>query len=386
MKILAIETSCDETAVSILECSGDATTPRFSVLGTGLYSQASKHAEYGGVYPNLAKREHQQNLVPMLTLSLKELNADIRNPEKAGDPEALKKILAREDALLEQLETYLKEHPGNPGIDAVAVTQGPGLEPALWVGLNFGKALSAAWGVPLIPVNHMEGHVVSVLTEHPDVSFPAVALLVSGGHTELQVVRTWGSYELLGETRDDAVGEAFDKVARLLGLPYPGGPEISRLAADARAGNVKAPFSLPRPMLLSDDYDFSYAGLKTAVLYKVKELGTLTDEQKKEIAREFEDAAVEVLVKKTEKALQETGAHTLIVGGGVIANTYLREELSAMLSRYSGTRLLLPTRELATDNAVMIGVAGYIAYVKKPDAFGVFSPEQTLPALGTMRL
>ncbi len=385
MKLLAIETSCDETAVSVLSCSGDARAPQCTVLGTGLYSQASKHAEFGGVYPNLAKREHQHNLVPMLEIALKELNTDVRNTQKT-DTESLKKILEREGQLLDELNAYLVQHPENPGLDAIAVTQGPGLEPALWVGLNFAKALSVAWQIPLIPVNHMEGHIVSVLTENNDVTFPAVALLVSGGHTELQLVRDWGSYELLGQTRDDAVGEAFDKVARLLNLPYPGGPEISRLAAEARASSLKAPFSLPRPMLHSDDYDFSYAGLKTAVLYKAKELGTLSETQKKEVAREFEDAAIEVLIEKTKKALSATDARTLIVGGGVIANAYLRNELTAMLSEFPDVHLLLPTRELSTDNAVMIGIAGYIACKKDPASFGVFAPDQTLRAHGTLRL
>ena len=401
MKILAIETSCDETAVSILECSGEAHLPSCTVLGTGLYSQASKHAQYGGVYPNLAKREHQQNLIPMLRIALEESDLNnsktkTQNTKEVGSISLIEKILEREQDLLEHCKTYFAEYPHNPGIEAVAVTQGPGLEPALWVGLNFGKALSAFWNVPLIPVNHMEGHIVSVLINKNDhskskiqntkINFPAIALLVSGGHTELQLVSGWGSYKLLGQTRDDAVGEAFDKVARLLDLPYPGGPEISRLAAQARTENIKAPFTLPRPMISSDDFDFSYAGLKTAVLYKVKEIGTLSDQQKKEIAREFEDASIEVLVAKTKKALKTTGAKTLIVGGGVVANTYLRDELTRMLSEFPDVSALFPTRELSTDNAVMIGVAGYIALKKNPDHFSVFSPDQTLRANGTLKL
>lgn len=405
MKILSIETSCDETAVSVLECSGDARTPQCTVLGTGLYSQASKHAAFGGVYPNLAKREHQQNLIPMMKIALESsfgsTKSEARNPKEFQNLKNIEKMLEREGQLLEELSAYLTKYPENPGLDAIAVTQGPGLEPALWVGLNFAKALSCAWQIPLIPVNHMEGHIVSVLLhgnenqkpeiQNPSVRFPAVALLVSGGHTELQLVRDWGSYELLGQTRDDAVGEAFDKVARLLDLPYPGGPEVSRLASEARStknqtSNTNEIGKFPRPMLHSNDYDFSYAGLKTAVLYKTKELGALSETQKKEIAREFEDAAVDVLVQKTKKALSATGAHTLIVGGGVIANTYLRDELTAMLLGFPGVRMLLPSRELSTDNAVMIGIAGYIAYKKDPVSFGVFSPDQTLRANGTLRL
>ncbi len=387
MRILAIETSCDETAVSVLECNGTAEQPTVSVLGTGLYSQISTHAQYGGVFPALAKREHQLNLVPMLTVALKELNEPSRIAEKTHDTAQLTNILAREEELLKHLLHYLAEHPENPGIDAIAVTQGPGLEPALWVGLNFAKALSYAWQVPLIPVNHMEGHVVSILTEQPHVQFPALALLVSGGHTELQLVHTWGTYELLGQTRDDAVGEAFDKVARLLGLPYPGGPALSGLAQEAREQGERAPFAFPRPMLHANNYDFSFAGLKTAVLYKTRELGALSQQQKREIAREFEDAVTDVLLAKTRTALTNTNAQTLIIGGGVSANTYLREQLTAMLAdAFPNTTLLLPTRELSTDNAVMIGIAGYIAYTKNPTACEIFTPDTILRADGTLRL
>ncbi len=390
MKILAIETSCDETAVSILECSGDAHKPSCAVLGTGLYSQVAKHAQFGGVYPNVAKREHQLNLVPMLALALEQSglpvsSGNVENNEKFA---TLTPMLNREPELLPQLIDFFTHHPTNPGFDAIAVTQGPGLEPALWVGINFAKALSFFWNIPLVPINHMEGHILSVFSEAHDVRFPAVALLVSGGHTELILVHDWGTYELIGQTRDDAVGEAFDKVARLLGLPYPGGPQISRLAQESRTESVVPSVHLPRPMIDSPDFDFSFAGLKTAVLYAVKKLGTLSDVQKKEIALEFENAAVEVLVSKTQKALAHYNAPTLIIGGGVVANTYLREEMKKMLStEFPDVALLLPTHELSTDNAVMIGIAGYIAYEKNPDHYGVFSPEHNdLRARGTLRL
>lgn len=399
MKILAIETSCDETAVSVLECEGDAKNPQCKVLGTGLYSQASKHAEYGGVYPNLAKREHQQNLVPMLRIALDSVSpkSEVQSPN--GEKiQKIEEILDREPELLEQLKDFLSKND-KPNIDAIAVTQGPGLEPALWVGINFAKALSFAWNIPLVPVNHMEGHIVSVLTngegpntkqQVPNIEFPAVALLVSGGHTELQLVKDWGEYELLGQTRDDAVGEAFDKVARLLDLPYPGGPQISKLAQKAREANsansANEAVVFPRPMINTDDFDFSFSGLKTAVLYFVKEAGELDEEKKEQIAREFEDAAVEVLISKTKKALEKAGAKTLIVGGGVIANNFLREQLEKMLSDFPAVKFLLPTRELSTDNAVMIGIAGYIKYKKSADQFSVFTPDQELRAHGTLRL
>ena len=249
----------------------------------------------------------------------------------------------------------------------------------------------------------MEGHVFSVLTNGKEISndksqisnkesvtieFPALALLVSGGHTELQLVRDWLSYERLGETRDDAIGEAFDKVARLLGLPYPGGPEISKLASIARAENSNTyTITLPRPMIKSNDYDFSYAGLKTAVLYAIKEHGDMDDTYKKEMARAFEDAAIDVVCAKSEKALAEYLPKTFITGGGVIGNTYLRERLTTLIqTKFPETKILFPTRELSTDNAVMIGMAGYLRYEKTPHTYGVYNQSQTLAASGTLRL
>ena len=399
MRILAIETSCDETAVSILECSGGFEAPNFKVLGTGLYSQAHLHEKYGGVFPALAKREHQKNLVPLLKVALGEagsMNHESRIENLDSCFVILDSILEHESELKTQLIEYFSQNPSVPDIDAITVTQGPGLEPALWVGINFAKALSFVWQKPLIPVNHMEGHILSVLIKQDSSSqlpaspilFPAIALLVSGGHTELQLVHDWLSYKRLGETRDDAVGEAFDKVARLLGLPYPGGPQISKLAAEARTTDSNTyTITLPRPMIKSDDYDFSYAGLKTAVLYATKEHGEMDDLYKKEMSREFENAAVDVLIAKTAKALDEYTPRTLIVGGGVIGNVYLREQLTKLIQdKAPDTALLLPTKELSTDNAVMIGIAGYLRYEKTPDMYGVFDPSQTLKASGTLRL
>ena len=321
MRILGIETSCDETAICVLECDGGAEKPTFKVLANALYSQAKLHAEFGGVFPMLAKREHLKNL-----------------------PVLLKKVL---------------EKVGENKIDAIAVTVGPGLEPALWTGVNFSEELGKKWQVPVIPTNHMEGHIAAVLTQG-EVKFPALALLISGGHTELVLAKKWGEYEVLGQTRDDAVGEAFDKVARILGLPYPGGPEISRLAKEARRVSLAAPFSLPRPMLKSDDYDFSFSGLKTAVLYSVKKIPELTAEVKMAVAREFEDAAAEVLVSKTRKALEQFGTPTLILGGGVSANTFIRESFKKLVEEFPETTLLVPDPSMSTDNAVMIAMASYL--------------------------
>ncbi|MDB5194342.1 MAG: hypothetical protein JWN50_356 [Parcubacteria group bacterium] len=347
VKILAIETSCDETAVAVLECSGGLESPSFKVLGNSLLSQIEIHKEFGGVVPMLAKREHEKNLPVLLEKTLAEAGLDLENPD----------------------------------INLIAVTSGPGLEPALWAGIAFAEGLGKRLSKPVLPVNHMEGHILSVLykgakSPSQTLEFPALALLVSGGHTEIVWVRNFGEYEILGQTRDDAVGEAFDKVARILGLPYPGGPEIARLASVSRkriAVNRDFPDAVreratgirfPLPMLHSKDLDFSYSGLKTAVLYKTKELGTMSEETREDIARAFEDAAIGILVEKTRMALEANEAKSLIVGGGVSANTYLQSELKKLMENFPETSLLFPERTLTTDNAVMIGIAAYIEYEK----------------------
>lgn len=394
MKILAIETSCDETAVALLACEGTVEAPDITVIKQALFSQAKDHVAYGGVFPTLAKREHAKNLVPLFL----EATESLRNGTDARgmiDPEkekVLREMLSREGELVDFFMEHIALLP-RPDIDAIAVTQGPGLEPALWVGISFAKALSYLWDVPLVPVDHMEGHVYSVLVNgvdsqklkvksHKQIQYPALALLVSGGHTELVLAEKPLLYKKLGETRDDAVGEAFDKVARLLGLPYPGGPEISRLAQIARnkfqipnfkfqtkskfqISNPEHGIRFPRPMITSDNFDFSYAGLKTAVLYKVRELGELSDEQKEVIAREFEEAAIDVLVAKTKKALETFGAKTLIVGGGVAANDYLREHIAMLAEDFPETTLLISDKSLSVDNAIMIGIAGYLLSLKQ---------------------
>ncbi|HVM58859.1 MAG TPA: tRNA (adenosine(37)-N6)-threonylcarbamoyltransferase complex transferase subunit TsaD, partial [Candidatus Paceibacterota bacterium] len=337
MRILAIETSCDETAIAILEAEGTESSARFTVLGNALLSQIDIHKEYGGVFPALAKREHAKNLVPILEAALEEaelLHEDTQEiPHEVHDAAA--KLLEREPGLDEAFLEFVKECEP-PQIDAIAVTAGPGLEPALWVGINFAKALALVWNKPLVAVNHMEGHVFAALArdkgeefEIKNVPLPVLALLISGGHTELVVMKDWLSYELVGQTLDDAVGEAFDKVARTLGLPYPGGPEISKLAEALRttdpdpvSGNLETPFSLPRPMMHDNTCDFSFSGLKTAVLYLVKDRG-LSDEEKTRLAYEFENAVAEVLWKKTSRALEKTGARSLVIGGGVSANTHI---------------------------------------------------------------
>ncbi|MDP3727015.1 MAG: tRNA (adenosine(37)-N6)-threonylcarbamoyltransferase complex transferase subunit TsaD, partial [bacterium] len=338
MRILGIETSCDESAVAVLDIAGPAAKPRVKVLANVVASQVKLHAKFGGVVPNLAKREHQRNLVPVLLMALKEAglldkakmkkqkvkmqgkNQNILSPIRS----MLSAILEREPDLFARMVSKITALPV-PKIDAIAVTVGPGLAPALWVGVNFARALSCLWEKPLIAVNHLEGHIVTNLLPQNDqndendkaarrlhrvplktgrsvgfidlikVRFPALCLIVSGNHTELVLMRRHGDYRVLGETRDDAAGEAFDKVARMLEFGFPGGPIISRLAG---TGDSKA-FNCPRPMMNSIKFDFSFSGLKTSVLYTLRDLKQISGQTKRDIAASFEQAVVDVLVAKT---------------------------------------------------------------------------------------
>ncbi|QSH39667.1 tRNA (adenosine(37)-N6)-threonylcarbamoyltransferase complex transferase subunit TsaD [Candidatus Kaiserbacteria bacterium] len=373
MRILSVETSCDETGLSIVDTQRSESGVSVEVRADTLLSQALLHAEYGGVYPSLAKREHAKNLGPLLIETLKQ--ADMFTPAKEPKVtketiQAIKELLYREPELFVHLTTLLINIE-KPDIDVIAVTHGPGLEPALWVGVNFAKALSLAWNIPVMPLNHMEGHLAAAFTTEvakkqytlSKPQLPALIMLISGGHTELVLLKKWFStenrndYEKIGSTRDDAVGEAFDKTARLLGLPYPGGIEIAKLAEAAREENLPHPYSLPRPMLKTDDYDFSFSGLKTAARNLVQNIGNPTDEQKKQIAREIEDAITEVLVTKTKRAIEEYGIRSLAVGGGVSASTHIRAALEALIEEYEDMTLYKPARELSTDNGLMIAFA-----------------------------
>lgn len=364
MRILAIETSCDDTAVALLEAAEDARGTHFTVLGNGAFSQVDLHQQYGGVYPTLAKREHAKNLVPMLAKALKE--ARLYTEGKTPVPD-LGDMLVREGELAEAFTAFIGTLE-KPAIDAIAVTHGPGLEPALWVGVNFAKALSTAWKLPIVPVNHMEGHMLAgLLTMEsekemvlPSPAFPLLTLLISGGHTELVLMSDWYTYSLIGRTRDDAVGEAFDKVARMLGLPYPGGPEISKLAEAGRANSAPKPFTLPRPMLHDDSCDFSWSGLKTSVLYLLKKHDELTQTEREKLAEEFEDVVSDVLWEKTSRAIEETNPKVLALGGGVSANKHIRAVFTKNMAReYPETELRIPPAALTTDNAIMIAVAGF---------------------------
>lgn len=363
MKILSIETSCDETAISILEVTGDKESPSFKILSDVVRSQIKLHQEYGGVFPTLAKREHVKNLPIILLENLKLAGLHEVSISTSNKRIELEALLSHESGLAEQLMT-ISESIHKPNIDYIAVTNGPGLEPALWVGINFAKALNLIWDIPIIPVNHMEGHALSILLDSEktdsqdirltDFKFPALALLISGGHTELILIKDWLAYEKIGATRDDAVGEAFDKVARLLGLPYPGGPAISKLA---REGVFRTDIALPRPMLRTDDYEFSFSGIKTAVLYLLKNFPDPDEQTKKDIAKEFETAVTEVLVTKTMRAIDEFSVETLIVAGGVAGNTFIRSAFEESLKNRD-IKSYFPTKNLSTDNSLMIGIVG----------------------------
>lgn len=422
MRILAIETSCDETAIAIADFTREKNGVSIRVLSHLISSQAKIHTKFGGVVPNLARREHEKNLVPMLMTALrgsgimnearprrkrrgigagfdgyvsapptlKSATAFIpaasgRDFRRHSDKESGRKIsihnsnfltpnsiLEREAEILRQFKKYIVTLPP-PDIDAIAVTYGPGLAPALWTGVNFARALAYLWDKPLIPVNHMAGHLYSAFLEKSGeslqatsyelsaVQFPILALLVSGAHTELVLMRKHNRFQIIGETRDDAVGEVFDKVARMLGLKYPGGPVIAKLALK---GNPRA-YDLPRPMLHTKDYDFSFSGLKTAVLYLVRDLGKLTPRRKQNIAASFQTASIEVLVKKTIRATKEYKVKTVLIGGGVAANTTLRKHLGeAVAKEISHSCFLIPDSRLTGDNALMIAVAAYFCNQK----------------------
>ncbi len=370
MIILSIETSCDETAVAIIKRSRGKNV-RFEVLSNKILSQVDLHAQYGGVFPMLAKREHAKALTQLIAEALYEADLLVERTNAyhlpMNDKKRLEKILDKEHDMLQAM-TVMFEGIQKPSIDAVAVTTGPGLEPALWVGVNAAMALNTVWNVPLYPVNHMEGHVIAgMLRKNEDtyemspVEYPACALLISGGHTEIVRVPKLRSYQVIGHTRDDAVGEAFDKVARMLELPYPGGPQISALAEKARNESVTVDehLRLPRPMIHSKDLFLSFSGLKTAVLMRLKKYETITEDIKKMISLEFENAVTDVLTAKVKQAMYETRARTLIVGGGVSANTHIRKALLE-LANVEGFTLYIPEKDLSTDNGLMIAATGLL--------------------------
>jgi N6-L-threonylcarbamoyladenine synthase len=371
MLVLGIETSCDETSLALVDASGTPKNPRFRVLQNLVSSQIKVHAPFGGVVPNLAKREHTKNL-----------------------PILYGKIFGNYKLQITNYKQTTKSKSQIPKIDMVAVTVGPGLEPALWTGIEYAKALAKETKKMLIGSNHLEGHLYSFLLGKKSKTFnlkpsakggsasggktsalfPAVQLLVSGGHTILVLMHSLTKWKKLGETRDDAAGEAFDKVARILGLPYPGGPEIEQLA---KSSKLKAqnyiPF--PRPMLNQKNYDFSFSGLKTAVLYFLREqkigISNRTTSHIphstfhiQDVAASFQAAAIDVLVQKTLRAAREYGAKSIMLSGGVAANKALRRALTREAKKM-GAAFIAPEADYNTDNAAMIAVAGYMAHFRK---------------------
>lgn len=313
MRVLGIETSCDETGIAVYD-------QQAGLLANQLYSQVKLHADYGGVVPELASRDHVRKTVPLIQAALKEANLS------AAD------------------------------INGVAYTAGPGLVGALLVGASLGRALAFAWNVPAVPVHHMEGHLLAPMLEDNPPTFPFVALLVSGGHTQLISVTGIGKYELLGESIDDAAGEAFDKTAKLLGLDYPGGPMLSKMAQQGEADR----FTFPRPMTDRPGLNFSFSGLKTFAANTIRsnsgDYQTCAD-----IARAFEDAVVDTLAIKCKRALEETGFKNLVMAGGVSANRTLRTKLAAMMQK-RGAEVFYARPQFCTDNGAMIAYAGMVRF------------------------
>ncbi|MDO8265180.1 MAG: tRNA (adenosine(37)-N6)-threonylcarbamoyltransferase complex transferase subunit TsaD [Candidatus Parcubacteria bacterium] len=370
--ILALETSCDDTSVSILKTL-KGNKAGFTCLSNIISSQTEIHRKWGGVYPTLAKREHQRNLVPVLTQALKEsglLKKSAKKQTSVAKFKVIEKILEREPVLFKQLKTFLLKYK-KPNVDFIATTEGPGLEPALWVGVNFARALSYFWNLKITPVNHIEAHLFANFIDKdfnlkPDALFPAISLIVSGGHTQILLMKNYGKYKILGETRDDAAGECFDKSARILGLGYPGGPAIAKKASQFKSfpPGAELKINLPRPMIHTKDYDLSFSGLKTAVLYNFKSQSAKTRKSKEyitEISKDIQNAIIEVLITKTLRAADEYNAKSIILGGGVAAN----EELRKQFRLKTGAHLLIPPKILCTDNAAMIGAAGYFHWLKK---------------------
>ena len=308
MITLGIETSCDETAVALFDSNK-------GLIGESVFSQIDLHSEYGGVIPELASRDHCKKIIQIYKHALGSI-----------DPAE---------------------------IDYVAYTAGPGLLGALLIGENFAQGLALSLNKPLIPVNHLEAHLMAPFLDEEKVEFPFLTLLVSGGHSLIIDVQGLNQYKILGQSRDDAVGEAFDKVAKLIGLGYPGGPEIERVAKD---GDPMA-FNFPQPMLHSSDYDFSFSGLKTAVLYAVQDIEEINSQIQADIAASFQHAATEVLIKKITKALEDTGRESIVLAGGVAANKLLRSKISLLKSKLN-VDVLYPPLSHCTDNAAMIAYLG----------------------------
>ncbi len=467
MIILAIETSCDDTCIALAECSaspsGKRASPagrpacnppwagsiagrsanKFKLLSNLVSSQVEIHQKWGGVYPALARREHQKNLTPLLIQALREANlienvkcqmSNVKSIPKSKC-QKLKKILERESTLCKKLKKFLGEYQ-KPKIDLIAVTIGPGLDPCLWTGVNFAKALAYYWNLPIAGINHIEAHIfanwlkpislnVKRKTQNAKpqrkaqklekIEFPAICLIVSGGHTQLILIKKLGDYKILGETRDDAAGEAFDKIARILGLGYPGGPAISvaaekflhgttpglpagengvggkeRMWAGKGKDGSGVVVKLPRPMLYSKNYDFSFSGLKTAVLYNYKRRTKKERESKKYIeamAYEAQQAIIDILIKKTIKAAKDYRVKSILLGGGVTANKELRKQFQEKIKKEKLKLLFnIPCSNYCTDNAAMIAITACFKQVSRDRASGNSGRWQKITAQPNLRL
>ncbi|MCX6764250.1 MAG: tRNA (adenosine(37)-N6)-threonylcarbamoyltransferase complex transferase subunit TsaD [Candidatus Nealsonbacteria bacterium] len=399
MMILSIETSCDDTSLAIIRTRGKNRV-YFDILSNIISSQIKIHKKWGGVYPVLAMRAHQKNLIPILKKVMKIANCTLRQTQ--GDTSAtlsiecqnkkintINKILEKEPELL---NSFLKFVPKikKPKIDVISVTEGPGLEPCLWTGINLAKALSFFWKIPLVPVNHVRGHIFANFIEEKinlktnSDFFPALALVVSGGHTQLILMNDTEDYKILGETRDDAAVECLDNVARILGLEYPGGPIIEKKAEEWKIANdtlrqaqgdtersrsVELQIDLPRPMINSKNYDFSFSGLKTAVLYDFKIRSSKIKKDKnyiRQLCFETQQAIFDVLIKKTIKAAKDFRVKSVLLGGGVASNQELRKQIKkAVENSLPKTKLLIPEPVYCTDNAVMTAIQGYFNFSEK---------------------
>jgi N6-L-threonylcarbamoyladenine synthase len=429
MKILAIETSCDETSIAIIEkvdiladISDLKEKSIYKVLAHNTISQINIHAQYGGVYPTLARREHEKNLIPLLHKSLSDAHLLIENKVEK-DLEVFKndvaELFVRYEILRENFQDFFIKY-SMQNIDAIAVTSGPGLPPALWVGVNFAKALSKIISnTPIYPINHMEGHIIggvakvipkdnvyflkpslNATLEHSDfqknilsseiesshfikidaIKYPALSFLISGGHTEIVISSKENDYRKIGQTLDDAVGESYDKVARMLGLEYPGGPKVAMIASEYRKDNIAKKYEtkFPRPMLHSNDLNFSFSGLKTHILYFLRDYrianNIKNDENLplpliSEICFEFEESVKEVFIKKLENAIDRENIATLIVGGGVASNDYLNNAFRELAQKLD-IDIYISSKDLSTDNALMIALtaAKHIECKINPDS------------------
>ena len=332
LAILAIETSCDETAISVLRSSSDT----LEILSNEVSSQVKLHAKWGGVVPNLAAREHVKNITPIFELALKNAGVSMKN------------------------------------IDVIAVTEGPGLIPALMVGNNFAKTLAYIYEKPLLGIHHIEGHIyANFVSADKKIKFPILCLVVSGGHTQLVLMKKHLQYEIIGQTLDDAVGEAFDKVARILNIGYPGGPSVAQWATKFKISNLKFKIKLPRPMLNKQGFNFSFSGLKTAVLYETKKHPELLEDKGyiSAVCHEFQQATIDVLISKTLKAAEKFKPKTIMLAGGVSANKELREQMGKAITKFiPDTLYIIPDTSLTGDNAAMIASAAAFRWQKMSEA------------------